>query len=224
MLFSVLNGLAQDEPPKRETAPPPLRQNISGDFMLPTPVANKAFAKTVIGIADVHLSWHYPVFEDFYFGAGFNYVYMQINDFIVNDAINANVQMYVPFGVLGYEKFANDMFSYGFYIRSGYSMMKYFSSSCQTSTGHIQPEQQAFSLEPGAKFSLSSTENLTFGLIFSHHIIFTDYNASLVCLNNFSGMNESDSEGVYQFPSVGFCFTVLLGEEKPGKRKSHQGY
>ena len=200
---------------------PSLRHNIKGDFMLPTPVGNRAFTKTVDGIADVHLSWQYPFLKDFFIGAGLNYVYMQINDFVINDAINANTQMYIPHLIAGYEKFANDIFSYGISVRAGYSFMSFSSNSCSSSNGNFTPEQKGYSLEPAGFLAMSSGENLTFGLIASYHMVFAEYNSSLVCLKSFSGLTPAESEGIYQFISVGFGFTAFMGEEKKRKRRYH---
>lgn len=226
LLFIPLVLSAQDEAstePRKEKIPD-IRYGIKGAFKLPSPVANKAFYETIDGIADANASFHYPFLRYFYGGVGYRYTYFQINDFQVNNELNANLQVHSPFGVVGFERFANARVLYGLAFRSGYSMLNFFSNSCAGVNPESKGKSQAtWFVEPELSFSLMTTENLCFSFVFSWTIIGAEYGPENVCLPNFSGLSAEASKGNYQFYSAGFGFTVFLGGEKKRKAR-YMGY
>lgn len=206
----------------REKAPD-YHWNIKGDFKLPTPVFNKAFAKTVGGVADASVSLHYPIQNKFHIGAGFRYTFFQINDLVINSKTNANLQILSPFVRFSFEKFVTPNLTCGFGIRTGYSMLNFYSNTFnQNDTLVCEPRQQSLFLEPEFTIGLMAGENLYFSFILSHNIIFSEYGSKNVCLPNFSGLSASDSKGNYQFFCAGFGFTVFL--VKPNSQEATFGF
>ena len=213
------------EPKEQKVKIPTFRMNIKGDFKLPTPTFNKAFAKTVGGIADASLSFNFPLTQKIHIGAGFRYTYFQINDLILNSNTNANIQVYSPFIRIGFEKYANAKLIYGFGVRTGYSFLNFFSSTFDNNDSlNCTPRQMGLILEPEFTIGLMAGENVAFSLQLSYNIIFAEYTSSNVCLPNFSGLAASDSKGKYQFFCAGFGFTAFLGDSQKKKGSAYKGY
>lgn len=222
LLFAQESGGTNETPDQnhREIIPA-YRMNIKGDFKLPTPIRNKAFAKTIDGIADASISFNYPFLKYFHGAVGFRYSYFQINDLKINAKTNANLQIYSPFVKLAYERYANSVFLYGLSLKAGYSYLNYYSSTCQQcdSTKTCMPRQQAFMIEPELSLTMMANDNLAFSFLLGYTVIFDHYSASNVCLSNFSGLTAKDSQGYYQYFCAGFGFTAFLGAEKNSKRR-----
>jgi len=217
LVFSVSaqeEEIIPEEDPKKEKVPD-VRQNIKGDFKIPTPTYNKSFTKTVNGIADMSLHYNYPVFRYFTAGAGFKFTYLQINDFKTNVKTNANVKIYTPFVRFGFEKFTRPKFFYGAHLKAGYASLNFFSNICDSLYGEKGgPKDKGLYLEPEISFYLMAGDNLAFGIQIAYNFIFDKYGPDNVCLPNFSGMTAADSEGNYQYFSLGFGFSASISKER----------
>lgn len=219
MLFTF-SVLAQEDEVIPEEVPdkikvPDVRQTIKGDFKIPTPTYNKSFTKTVNGIADMSLHYNYPVFRYFTAGVGFKFTYLQINDFKTNVKTNASVKVYTPFVRLGFEKFTRPKFFYGLHLKTGYSTLNFYSNICDSLYGDSgAPKDKGFYIEPEISFYLMASDNLAFGIQIAYNVIFDQYGPDNVCLPNFSGMSASDSQGNYQFFSLGFGFSASISKER----------
>ncbi|MFZ5554039.1 MAG: hypothetical protein ACOZCO_13065 [Bacteroidota bacterium] len=218
------DSAAQEETPKTEEETkvkiPEVRQNIKADFKLPTPTGNPSFVKTVNGIADLSISYNYPVLRYFTLGGGFKFTYMQINDFKTNVKTNANIKTYTPFVRLGFEKFTRPKFFYGIHLKGGYTSMSFFSNICDSLYGEKGgPKDKGLYLEPEFSFYLLGSDNLAFGILFSYDLVFAEYGPDNVCLPNFSGLTADDSKGIYQYLSIGFGFSVSISDERKKRNR-----
>jgi hypothetical protein len=176
-------------------------------FKLPKTIQNTTFKKTMYGIGDLDAQFNYKLIPNIEFSLGYKYGYYDVNSVAFQSNIDGQFETHLPFIKLSYIKDLSDRMFVDFGVRSGYNFSSTKTTNCSTAF-----LQNAFRIEPELGVYMLSTDLLSFGLVVSYNIWFNEFSPQHFCVNSISGMNPSESVGIYQTFCAGFSFKTYFPE------------
>ena len=176
-------------------------------FKLPKTIQNTTFKKTIYGVGDLDAQFNYKLIPNLEFSLGFKYGYYDVNSVAFQSNIDGQFESHLPFVKISWINDINERVFIDFGVRSGYT----FSSTKTTNCSTIY-KQSAVRLEPELGIYMLSTDLLSFGLVFSYNLWFAEFTPEQFCMTSISGMNPSESVGLYQTFCAGFSFKTYFPE------------
>ena len=174
-------------------------------FKLPKTIQNTIFRKTIYGVGDLDAQFNYKVIPNLEFSLGYKYGYYDVNSVAFQSNIDGQFETHLPFIKLSYINDVSDRIFIDFGVRSGYNFSATKTTNCSTNF-----LQNAFRVEPELGVYMLSTDLLSFGLVISYNLWFAEFTPQHFCMNSISGMNASESVGIYQTFCAGFSFKTYF--------------
>ena len=174
-------------------------------FKLPKTIQNTIFRKTIYGVGDLDAQFNYKIIPNLEFSLGYKYGYYDVNSVAFQSNIDGQFETHLPFIKLSYINDVSDRIFIDFGVRSGYNFSATKTTNCSTSF-----LQNAFRVEPELGVYMLSTDLLSFGLVISYNLWFAEFTPQHFCMNSISGMNASESVGIYQTFCAGFSFKTYF--------------
>lgn len=189
---------------------PPFKASIRGAFKLPNAMANNTFKKVLNGVSNIELSYVQPFLKNFYFGAGIQHSYYDINRFSFVEVTHGNLQSFLGFGEIGFQKYMTDKWYYVLGLRGGYSEAIVRCENCDA-IGE-KPSQESLYSEAIFGIYLQGNERMSYGMLLSYQLYNFQFGPSWICRTSLSGLTDKDYTGISQSLTVGFGFTCILGK------------
>ncbi len=191
------------------------RPSIQFDARMPLNTGNPSFRATMDGIVYANVHGQLRLFNKVFGGIGAGIYFGRVDDVSLgqNMLSNGSMTAWIPHIQLSYEDAISENVMVGGYVKTGYAFAGFSSNYCNGSTNGW-PTQQALMIEPGFTGMLIAQDNVAVSLKTGYSLIFADYGPAQLCLPFFSGFEDEDSEGIYQYFSIGFGFSLFLGKVK----------
>ena len=175
------------------------------NFKLPKTIENTTFRKTIYGVGDLEAHFQYKIIPSIEFSLGYKYGYYDVNSLAFQSSIDGQMETHTPFLKLAYVKEISDKLFFDIGIKAGYNFSFTNTTNCRATFS-----EYAYRIEPEFGVYMFSTDLLSFGLIVSYNFWFAEFGPQHFCMNSISGMNASESVGVYQTFCAGFGFKTYF--------------
>jgi len=178
---------------------------FSMNCSLPKTTNNSAFKTTFNGIGDIEAALHYRLDENFEISASCRYAFFQLNAVIFKENITGKMENYTPLLSVSWNKYFSDYIFLRTSISGGYNF-----EITKTSLMNAAYFQEAFYFKPSVGLYMFSTENLSFGIIFSYNTWLSEFSNQNIYPTIIPGMNANSYKGNNQTFCVGFGFYSLI--------------
>lgn len=178
---------------------------FSMNCSLPKTTNNSAFKTTFNGIGDLDASINYRLNENFELSAGCRYAYFQLNSVIFKENIIGKMENYTPLLSFSWIKPFSDYVFLRTSISGGYNF-----ETTKTSIMRFTYFEESFYFKPSLGLYMFSSENLSFGIIFSYNTWFSEFSNNNIDMSLIPGMNANSYRGNNQTFCVGFGFYSLI--------------
>ncbi len=197
---------------------------IKGNIGIPKTITSNQFRSSFNGLYEGSISVNFKLFNNTYFGVGYQSVYFQNNKFLKFKVFEASIPYNTrlignsPFIHLGFEKFYKSNFYIHYGINYGIMLGKYTNVNEDTSVYNkpfVSKNITAQFVQPEISANFIVEENLAFYVFLSYNTLFYKYDAKAPRFNQFQEEVREKSNNYYMsWLTFGFGFNVLLGKNK----------
>lgn len=214
-LFSI-HAFAQDEATDfDETVYDDItpKHQFSIDLGLPNTALNKPFSSIMQGIVKVSPYYQHTLENGIGMGIGFNYSYLKINQFRVNNPINGGMHNMALYGKIAYEKFHSMRFGTEYALRVGYNQATFFSDSNNVvNNGNVV--KGGLYIEPTVSVVLTADEWTSFRFYVGYGVLSHGFSPRDIGEQSNLGYDVAEFDKRTQIFSAGFGFTYYFKQYK----------
>tara|TARA_B100000401_G_scaffold404302_1_gene318400 strand:+ start:1145 stop:1780 length:636 start_codon:yes stop_codon:yes gene_type:complete len=179
--------------------------SVGMNFKLPKTIENTTFRKTIYGVGDIEGHFQYKVIPNFEISLGYKYGYYDLNSLAFQANLDGQMETHTPFLKLAYVNEISEKIFLDIGLKGGYNFSYTNTTNCRFTFS-----QQAYRIEPEFGVFMYSSDLLSFGLILSYNFWFAEFGPEHFCMSSISGMNASESNGIYQTFCAGLGFKTYF--------------
>ncbi len=206
LLLSTSKVGAQDFPTDQK-----LTFNVN--LSLPHATSNQPFKTIMKGLVNAEVSGQYTMPFGLAFGAGFRYLYFDINEFRTPYRVYGGMHSYAGFAKVGYEKFLTPRFAIDLHVKVGLSANQFFSDTLKR-TGVKYIKDQSIWVEPTLGLVLAVDEFSSYRLNVGYAFQGFGFGLPKIGVYTNGGYNPADYSKITNYLLVGFGYTYYFHERK----------
>lgn len=188
--------------------------SIRASVGIPKVASSKALRSSFSGVSSLDINVTYKLFDGFFAGVGYNYVYYKSQKHFREQFINTTMQMQNGYLKIGYDHFFSDRGFATMSLNTGFgatqfSAIKYKNDSL---IGKYPTRFTSSFIEPTVGLNFLVESNFAFGAYISYHYNFSQFNPAYAGFDKWLDYTHISNKWNTSLITVGFGFYYALGK------------
>lgn len=188
------------------------RFNARATCSVPSPIVNRAFKKTFIGVFDVTTTAAYNYYKGLFVGGVGKATLLKIPPNKIPN-LTTTMEMYAAGGKLGYDLYVGNNAFLTMGVNAGMNWTKYSSVSCYDPVDYPFKYETYF-IEPELIMSFFIENKFAVGINVSYNMMQKSFDPYFLCLDDHAAYRDYELGGPTTYLDVGFGFYYGFSKRK----------